>query len=65
LELIAEEIEDPFGHDTDDLPLDTICERICTTVNEIFQKEASPVSPPREVLKFTAAFSPPKSNPLS
>jgi putative membrane protein len=30
LELIAEEIEDPFGHDSDDLPLDTICERICT-----------------------------------
>jgi putative membrane protein len=65
LELIAEEIEDPFGTDTDDLPLDIICERICTTVNEIFQKKASPVSPPSEVLKFTGAFSPPKPNPLS
>ena len=64
LELIAEEIEDPFGHDSDDLPLDTICERICTTVHEIFQKKASPVSPPNEVLKYTANFSAPKPNPL-
>jgi putative membrane protein len=64
LELIAEEIEDPFGVDADDLPLDIICERICTTVHEIFQKKASLVSPPSEVLKFTGAFSPPKPNPL-
>jgi putative membrane protein len=64
LELIAEEIEDPFGHDSDDLPLDTICERICTTVHEIFQKKVSPVSPPNEVLKYTASFSAPKPNPL-
>jgi putative membrane protein len=65
LELIAEEIEDPFGHDSDDLPLDLICERICTTVHEIFQREASPVSPAKEVLKYTSKFSAPKPNLLS
>lgn len=36
IELIAEEIEDPFGEDENDLPLDDICNRIKTNINEIF-----------------------------
>ncbi len=35
IELIAEEIEDPFGEDENDLPLDDICGRIKTNLNEI------------------------------
>lgn len=35
IELIAEEIEDPFGEDENDLPLDDICHRIKTNLNEI------------------------------
>src|ERR1044072_1034391 len=35
LELIAEEIEDPFGKDANDLPTDTICENIRKHVKEI------------------------------
>ncbi|GAA4308927.1 bestrophin family ion channel [Mucilaginibacter gynuensis] len=35
IELIAEEIEDPFGHDANDLPLDNICENIDKHVGEI------------------------------
>ena len=35
LELIAEEIEDPFGEDENDLPLDDICKRIKINLNEI------------------------------
>lgn len=36
LELIAEEIEEPFGKDANDLPTQRICETIATNVNEIF-----------------------------
>ncbi|WP_374948233.1 bestrophin family protein [Mucilaginibacter sp.] len=36
IELIAEEIEDPFGTDANDLPLDNICENIEKHVGEIF-----------------------------
>jgi putative membrane protein len=36
IELIAEEIEDPFGVDANDLPLDNICENIKVHVGEIF-----------------------------
>jgi putative membrane protein len=36
LELIAEEIEDPFGKDANDLPTDTICENIRKHIKEIF-----------------------------
>jgi len=36
IELIAEEIEDPFGYDANDLPLDNICENIEKHVGEIF-----------------------------
>jgi putative membrane protein len=35
LELIAESIEDPFGTDSDDLPIDKIGENIRTHVTEI------------------------------
>ncbi len=35
LELIAEDIEDPFGLDGDDLPLDTICGNIQKSISEI------------------------------
>ncbi|RYU92313.1 hypothetical protein EWM62_02430 [Mucilaginibacter terrigena] len=36
IELIAEEIEDPFGNDANDLPLDNICNNIQKHVAEIF-----------------------------
>jgi putative membrane protein len=36
LELIAEEIENPFGTDANDLPIDSICVNIKKHVNEIF-----------------------------
>lgn len=35
IELIAEEIEDPFGEDDNDLPLDDICGRIKANLHEI------------------------------
>lgn len=35
LEMIAEEIEDPFGSDSNDLPTDTLSETIRNNVNEI------------------------------
>jgi putative membrane protein len=37
IELIAEEIEDPFGEDENDLPLDDICKRVKNNLNEIFK----------------------------
>ena len=38
LELLAEEIEDPFGEDTNDLPVDEICHTIKKNVEEILMK---------------------------
>ena len=38
LELIAEDIEDPFGYDGDDLPLDTICDKIRLVVGQIMHE---------------------------
>ena len=38
LELIAEEIEDPFGKDANDLPMQRICENIRRNVEEILLK---------------------------
>lgn len=35
MEVLAEEIEDPFGTDDNDLPIDEICERIRLNVREI------------------------------
>lgn len=37
IELIAEEIEDPFGEDANDLPTDDICNRIKTNITEILE----------------------------
>lgn len=37
IELIAEDIEDPFGYDGDDLPLDNICANIKDTVSQILK----------------------------
>jgi putative membrane protein len=37
LELIAEEIEDPFGGDANDLPTDTMSRNIHNNVEEILQ----------------------------
>lgn len=39
LEVIAEEIEDPFGEDANDLPTDTICTNIRKAVKDIFNTE--------------------------
>jgi putative membrane protein len=38
VELIAEEIEDPFGVDENDLPLDALCDTIEENVSEIFAR---------------------------
>jgi len=38
LEVIAEEIEDPFGKESNDLPTDEIVKNITITVNEVFEK---------------------------
>ncbi|QIP16380.1 hypothetical protein G8759_28930 [Spirosoma aureum] len=40
LEIIAEEIENPFGTDDNDLPLDTICKNIHKTVTQSFDHTA-------------------------
>jgi len=56
LELIAEDIEDPFGYDGDDLPLDTICANIHATVSDIL--------PVPRAQKFTTAFKAPSKDPL-
>jgi putative membrane protein len=37
MEVLAEEIEDPFGTDDNDLPTDTICERIKESAVQAFQ----------------------------
>jgi putative membrane protein len=37
LELLAEEIEDPFGLDDNDLPIESISDNIQMSVNEIFE----------------------------
>jgi putative membrane protein len=35
VEVLAEEIEDPFGTDDNDLPIDDICRRIERNLNQI------------------------------
>ena len=35
LELVAEEIEDPFGTDSNDLPMDKICDNIKKHITEL------------------------------
>lgn len=44
LELLAEEVEQPFGYDANDLPLDTICQTIEKSVTEVFQGELSDIT---------------------
>ncbi|HEV7350415.1 bestrophin family protein [Telluribacter sp.] len=39
LEVIAEEIEEPFGEDANDLPMDTLCTNIRKAVQDIFSTE--------------------------
>jgi ion channel-forming bestrophin family protein len=41
LELLAEEIEDPFGEDTNDLPVDEICKTIKKNTVEILVKDST------------------------
>jgi ion channel-forming bestrophin family protein len=36
MEVLAEEIEDPFGTDDNDLPTDQLCELIKANVEEVF-----------------------------
>jgi len=56
LELIAEDIEEPFGKDGDDLPLDTICGTIQSTVSDIL--------PLRESLEYTTTLKALRVDPL-
>lgn len=56
LELIAEDIEEPFGRDGDDLPLDTICSNIQKTITDILPIEQS--------LQYTSTFQALKIDPL-
>lgn len=39
IEVLAEEIEDPFGTDDNDLPTDSLCEKIKSNVGEVFGLE--------------------------
>ena len=57
LELIAESIEEPFGVDGDDLPLDTICNNIQKTVAEILSVNDN-------TKKFTTSYNMPSVDPL-
>ncbi|MBM3978966.1 MAG: hypothetical protein FJ304_01525 [Planctomycetes bacterium] len=45
IELTAEEIENPFGTDADDLPLDTFCETVRRDVADIFATAGAPAAP--------------------
>lgn len=44
MEVLAEEIEDPFGFDTNDLPLDAICETINKNLTEVYESTSAPIS---------------------
>ncbi|MBN8660569.1 MAG: hypothetical protein LCH63_03475 [Candidatus Melainabacteria bacterium] len=56
LELIAEDIEEPFGKDGDDLPLDTICNTIQNTVSDIL--------PLKDSLEYTTSLKALRVDPL-
>lgn len=43
LELLAEEVEQPFGYDANDLPLDTICATIEKSVTGVFHGELAEI----------------------
>ena len=53
LELIAEEIEEPFGRDANDLPISKICDKINTHIQEILDWNR-PLS--RSSNKFSKSF---------
>jgi putative membrane protein len=55
LELIAEDIEDPFGNDGDDLPLDTICDKIRQVITQIMRENDGKGKDER--LKYTMSSS--------
>lgn len=55
LEMIAEDIEDPFGKDGDDLPLDMICANIEKTVGQILPEPPEGLDKSKK--RFTATFS--------
>ncbi|MBS1989609.1 MAG: hypothetical protein JSS83_03775 [Cyanobacteria bacterium SZAS LIN-3] len=55
LELIAEDIEDPFGYDGDDLPLDAICDKIRVVIAQIMHEKDSHRGP-GDKLKFTSSI---------
>lgn len=38
MEILAEEIEDPFGIDANDLPTDELCEKIKANVVEVLNE---------------------------
>ncbi|MBX9876960.1 MAG: hypothetical protein K2Y22_00740 [Candidatus Obscuribacterales bacterium] len=44
LELLAEEVEQPFGDDANDLPLDTICATIKKSVTGVFEGELGEIT---------------------
>ncbi|GAB3993596.1 bestrophin family ion channel [Spirosoma daeguense] len=57
LEVIAEEIENPFGNDANDLPLDTICKGIHKTVTQSFDhmltfEQAEPTGTPQKGFRY-------------
>lgn len=69
LELIAEDIEDPFGEDGDDLPLDAICSNIQRTVSEIISTDnggmaSLETSLESDPLKFTKSIKALRIDPL-
>ncbi len=41
LEVVAEHVEEPFGYDEDDLDLESLCETIGVTVQEVFHQSAN------------------------
>jgi len=64
LELIAEAIEDPFGNDGDDLPLDQICAGIQKVVTEINTTECSSANAKVDSLKAMPSTRPLPVDPL-
>lgn len=57
LEVIAEEIENPFGTDDNDLPLDTICKGILKTVTQSFDHADPLLEQPMPKLEKKKGFS--------
>lgn len=56
LELIAEDIEEPFGHEGDDLPLDNICSDLRKSISTIIEV--------RRDQSFTGSITIPRVDPL-